>query len=275
MTAAERNTTADARTPEDIIDEAATSYGDGNIYLDGEMALAALDAAGYDVVPRTPDTPTDSDKAALDYAARPTVECPRCFSDDKGRRNARCLPAWNEHSWHTTDSDTAARLPSKCPTCGSENPATYYGSCFDNQHSTIFDPRLPLDPWHAYMTDLRLLRRDVDNLNAYVKAGREVRERVEAERDAARAQMQSLTESFVEMEARAVTAERERDAAVAQRDALAEVLHSVWLYIDWRYVTKQLTTEQKNLFADAVDAHSEEPPVADRWWAAADRGTDR
>lgn len=56
---------------------------------------------------------------------------------------------------------------------------------------------------------------------------------------------------------------------------LAEMLHSIWLYIDWRYVTKQLTTRQKNLFADAVDAGSEEPPVADRWWGSpSDTATD-
>ncbi|MBU9943708.1 MAG: hypothetical protein KTQ12_03560 [Dermatophilaceae bacterium] len=59
-------------------------------------------------------------------------------------------------------------------------PTTYYGSCFDNQHSTIFDPRLPLDPWHAYMNELRILRRNVDNLNAYVVAGQGVREKLEA-----------------------------------------------------------------------------------------------
>ena len=37
---------------------------------------------------------------------------------------------------------------SSCPTCGSDDPTRYYGSCFDNIHNTIFDPRLPLDPWH-------------------------------------------------------------------------------------------------------------------------------
>lgn len=93
-----------------------------------------------------------------------------------------------------------------------------------------------------------------------------------AERDAAVEEVQrhQVGESYaVGYEHGVATAAKfkaERDAAVARADTLAEVLHSVWLYIDWRYVTKQLTTEQKNLFADAVDAHSEEPPVADRWW---------
>lgn len=35
---------------------------------------------------------------------------------------------------------------------------------------------------------------------------------------------------------------------------------------DWHYVTKNLTTEQRTAFADAVDDESEEGPVADRWW---------
>ena len=54
-----------------------------------------------------------------------------------------------------------------------------------------------------------------------------------------------------------------------------DLLGSIWLYVNWRYVTKQLTTEQKELFADAVDAHSArlnagEPEIdlhpVERWW---------
>ena len=65
-----------------------------------------------------------------------------------------------------------------------------------------------------------------------------------------------------------------RDAE-AERDAMRDLLGSIWLYVRWRYVTKQLTTEQKELCADAVDAKArqrqieegEEPrPVAERWW---------
>lgn len=53
---------------------------------------------------------------------------------------------------------------------------------------------------------------------------------------------------------------------------LEDILGNVWLYIDWRYVTKQLTTEQKERFADAVDAWSQRlndddgRSVTDRWW---------
>lgn len=61
----------------------------------------------------------------------------------------------------------------------------------------------------------------------------------------------------------------EEAEAVTQR--YQDLLGSLWLYVDWRYVTKQLTTEQKALFADAVDAGvggdpDEDGPRVDRWW---------
>lgn len=55
----------------------------------------------------------------------------------------------------------------------------------------------------------------------------------------------------------------------AERERYEDLLSSIWLYINWRYVTMQLTTPQKTLFADAVDAFEAlqgEAPVADRWW---------
>lgn len=71
--------------------------------------------------------------------------------------------------------------------------------------------------------------------------------------------------------------ETPRDRMV--REAFEDLLASIWLYIDWRYVTRQLTTEQKNLFADSIDrAHDRmdaeegrdlerDPRIGvDRWW---------
>ena len=62
----------------------------------------------------------------------------------------------------------------------------------------------------------------------------------------------------------------------AQIRALQDLLGCVWLYISWPHVTRQLTTEQKELFADSVDASCERiaemdgrigaPGHADRWW---------
>lgn len=68
---------------------------------------------------------------------------------------------------------------------------------------------------------------------------------------------------------------RDRDELAAEVERLRELLDSIWLYVEWRWVTRQLTTDQKNLWADAVDTTSmarqvedgEEPrPVAVRWW---------
>ncbi|ALG07645.1 hypothetical protein [Kibdelosporangium phytohabitans] len=76
--------------------------------------------------------------------------------------------------------------------------------------------------------------------------------------------------------------EAERDNAalveqVEQRDqqiaAYRELLGCIWLYVNWRYVTKQLETVQKELWADAVEQWqpdgSDDPPpprTVDRWW---------
>lgn len=65
-------------------------------------------------------------------------------------------------------------------------------------------------------------------------------------------------------------AKGETKAATEREARYQELLADVWLYIDWRWVTKQLTTDQKELFADAVDAdlnRSGDPdPKSDRWW---------
>lgn len=71
----------------------------------------------------------------------------------------------------------------------------------------------------------------------------------------------------------------ERNALKAAHDGL---LSSIALYIKWRYVTRQLTTKQKDLFADALERESIRvhgpdgedpepdmarlPSYAPRWW---------
>lgn len=52
---------------------------------------------------------------------------------------------------------------------------------------------------------------------------------------------------------------------------MREILAVIYLYVPWRYVTKQLTTEQKNLWADVIDANYKEvfpddPAYVPRWW---------
>jgi hypothetical protein len=73
------------------------------------------------------------------------------------------------------------------------------------------------------------------------------------------------------------------EAAVKQHE---DLLASIVLYINWRFLTKQLTTEQKDLFADALErdairTHGPEgdepdpemarpPSYAPRWWRTAE-----
>lgn len=76
------------------------------------------------------------------------------------------------------------RLPKACPTCGSDEPTIYYGSCFDNVHDALFDPRLPMDPWHAYMNELRYLHKAVDGMTVSYEVCRDLLVEVRAERDA-------------------------------------------------------------------------------------------
>ena len=73
-----------------------------------------------------------------------------------------------------------------------------------------------------------------------------------------------------------------RYAEMNERERYEDLLASIALYIDWRYVTRQLTTEQKDLFADAIGRHafrihgpggedpdpemSGSPSYASRWW---------
>jgi hypothetical protein len=67
--------------------------------------------------------------------------------------------------------------------------------------------------------------------------------------------------------------------APADHQELREILGNLWLYVDWRYCTKQLTTEQKELWAVAVDEwrrdlNPGEDHPADRWWLCPTCGVD-
>lgn len=64
--------------------------------------------------------------------------------------------------------------------------------------------------------------------------------------------------------------ERLRDAAT-ELEALEDIVSAMYLYIDWRHVTKQLTTPQKEHLADAIDRSArrlmgDEASTVDRWW---------
>lgn len=70
-------------------------------------------------------------------------------------------------------------------------------------------------------------------------------------------------------------AKENRDGQVnAAQDALDAACASAYLHINWKYVTKQMTTEEKEAFADACDRAAvqaaredgEEPRLVPRWW---------
>lgn len=58
--------------------------------------------------------------------------------------------------------------------------------------------------------------------------------------------------------------------------AMYGALHSVWLHGDWRWLTRNMTTEQREAAADAVERHSatldhygqpgDDMPLDLRWW---------
>jgi hypothetical protein len=65
----------------------------------------------------------------------------------------------------------------------------------------------------------------------------------------------------------AITQQGEPQAS--ETAALDGAAHSVWLHSHWRFLTTQMTTEEKDAFADAADRYavvSPEGSPVDRWW---------
>lgn len=66
--------------------------------------------------------------------------------------------------------------------------------------------------------------------------------------------------------------DRRANDHLRRRHILDGACHSVWLHGDWRWLTRQMTTEEKEAFADAVERFSaalepgEPGAVMDRWW---------
>jgi len=61
----------------------------------------------------------------------------------------------------------------------------------------------------------------------------------------------------------------DRDEIAAKNMYLEDLLAAIWLYVDWKGVTKQLTTEERELWADTVDQSGdpgERGPKTERWW---------
>ena len=52
---------------------------------------------------------------------------------------------------------------------------------------------------------------------------------------------------------------------------LDAAMHSIWLHGDWRWITQNMTTGEKEAVADAVERYGawldlKDPVKVDRWW---------
>lgn len=59
------------------------------------------------------------------------------------------------------------------------------------------------------------------------------------------------------------------DREVALTEEYRELLHYLWLHVNWRFLTGKITTRQRELWAHAVDNGGdpdERGPKVDRWW---------
>jgi hypothetical protein len=64
-----------------------------------------------------------------------------------------------------------------------------------------------------------------------------------------------------------MTASARAAAVLDEVDALREMLVSIWLYVDWRYITKKLTTEQRERWLAAIHPEDAAMQAELRWWA--------
>lgn len=114
----------------------------------------------------------------------------------------------------------------------------------------------------------RIVQDAIAELVAEAKRARSEEDRLHEENDLLRV---DVTNVFPDREALADDA----IAAHEENEQLRDLLGSISLYVNWRFTTKQLTTEQKELWARVVDAWSmglqgadgyAPERVTDRWW---------
>lgn len=122
--------------------------------------------------------------------------------------------------------------------------------------------------YYSAVEDVAQFRKGARSLLDQVEAmGREL-ERLQASRFAwaREADRQEQRADFVDELMTGTIKVMEREQAEA--NLATETLGAIWSYVDWRYVTGKLTTEQRELWADAVDAFGGGPEngKAERWW---------
>ena len=76
---------------------------------------------------------------------------------------------------------------------------------------------------------------------------------------------------YARLDANSSHAAQERGYLEGQIAKLEDILGNIWLYVDWRYITKQLTSEQKEMFALSVERWDKRlDPYGNlnvnRWW---------
>jgi len=119
----------------------------------------------------------------------------------------------------------------------------------------------------------------IADLDGYIgrKAAELAQPRIDAARLSAEASDQRVADLQQEFGRRIRALERQLESARRQegRADREDLLASIWLYVDWYFVTRQLTTEQKDLWADAIDArharaNADDPDLGalpvERWW---------
>lgn len=68
---------------------------------------------------------------------------------------------------------------------------------------------------------------------------------------------------------RKVKAIFDAEAAAQQQQDIRDLAATLWIYSNWRYITRNLTTQQRELWADVIDewhAKQGEPDKVERWW---------
>lgn len=121
--------------------------------------------------------------------------------------------------------------------------------------------------WAGHFAEVEKANRDA--LGAHHKAGHTVAELITAlvgERDEAREHLDKVRQALQTPDGWAT--KMHALYVRQQRDKARDLLGAIWLYVPWRSITRHLTTEQRELWADAVEVAGDPGSTiaADRWW---------
>jgi hypothetical protein len=115
----------------------------------------------------------------------------------------------------------------------------------------------------------KLTTNEPQKLKAQLRIAWGAAHRADEERYEMEARVHDLRAEVARANARAARAHAEAHEDSGTSDA---AWHSVWLHGNWRYLTSQMTTPERERAADAVHRHDrkenpDEPELSDlRWW---------